>query len=389
MSDSQKVLQALDKAIVEIRNRRQLDKDRDSVIAAVQEKFVDAITPVLEGLVKSVSESIASGVKSIKIEVPKVEIPPIEIEMPQMEIPVMQMPEIKIPQPIVNVAPPQVNVAPAEVNFPDRMTVDGEVSLSGVDAKAPLPVMMYGTDGKPFMFPMFSGGGGAKTDAITIKNILAALEIKQISGSVDSVNVLQVGGTAVAADSGVTGAGVLRVVHVTDVATSVNISGFTASVQVHLATDDGDSAMDEENDAARVSLVASTPVLAIRQVSDSVDSINVLQLNGTTVATNAGDATAGTLRMIEASSESGTTTSVSVGADASTNVVPTNTSRKSVIITHQSASTLYVATGTATSASSFPVLANQVVGFDDYTGPVNAILTEAGGTTPVRYVEIV
>ena len=389
MSDSQKVLQALDKAIVEIRNRRQLDKDRDSVIAAVQEKFVDAITPVLEGLVKSVSESIASGVKSIKIEVPKVEIPPIEIEMPQMEIPVMQMPEIKIPQPIVNVAPPQVNVAPAEVNFPDRMTVDGEVSLSGVDAKAPLPVMMYGTDGKPFMFPMFSGGGGAKTDAITIKNILAALEIKQISGSVDSVNVLQVGGTAVAADSGVTGAGVLRVVHVTDVATSVNISGFTASVQVHLATDDGDSAMDEENDAARVSLVASTPVLATRQVSDSVDSINVLQLNGTTVATNAGDATAGTLRMIEASSESGTTTSVSVGADASTNVVPTNTSRKSVIITHQSTSTLYVATGTATSASSFPVLANQVVGFDDYTGPVNAILTEAGGSTPVRYVEII
>lgn len=49
----------------------------------------------------------------------------------------------------------------------------------------------------------------------------AHLDVQQVSGSVDSINVLQVSGTAVAAGEGVVGAGTLRVVQAVDSASSV------------------------------------------------------------------------------------------------------------------------------------------------------------------------
>lgn len=111
----------------------------------------------------------------------------------------------------------------------------------------------------------------------------------------------------------------LRVVHATDVGMSVSVTGFTASVQVHLATDDGDTVMDETNDAVRVNIVADDATLVtrqvsgaassveissqpltldIRQVSGSTDSVNVTTLAGTAVATDSGVAGTGVLRTV-------------------------------------------------------------------------------------------
>ena len=133
-------------------------------------------------------------------------------------------------------------------------------------------------------------------------------------------------------------------------------------------------------------IIQSVPVV---QASGAIDSVNVTQLAGNTTSVNAGDADSGTLRIVQARSSSATTTSVGVGADASTSIVLTNLSRKSVILTHTSTSTLYVATGAASSTSSLPIVANQIVGFDDYTGPVNAIAEEGAGTISVRYIEVI
>ena len=119
--------------------------------------------------------------------------------------------------------------------------------------------------------------------------------------------------------------------------------------------------------------------------NDGVD-IGDVTLNN---SLNAGNADASTIRVIAAKSASATTTSVSVGADASTSIVPTNLSRKSLAITHASTSNLFISTGSASSTASFPVVANQVVGFDEYTGPVNAIAQEQAGTISVRYIEII
>ena len=84
-----------------------------------------------------------------------------------------------------------------------------------------------------------------------------------------------------------------------------------------------------------------------------------------------------------------TTTVVSVGSDSSTSIVPTQINRKSISLVHESSFILYVSSGTAVSTTSFPVVANQAVVFDDYVGPLQAIAQEGAGTISVRYIEII
>ena len=70
-------------------------------------------------------------------------------------------------------------------------------------------------------------------------------------------------------------------------------------------------------------------------------------------------------------------------------VVPTQVDRKSVVVSHKAGVPLYISTGAQDSQSAFPLLPYQAYVFDDYTGPVYAVLEEAGGTTAVRYIETV
>lgn len=84
--------------------------------------------------------------------------------------------------------------------------------------------------------------------------------------------------------------GVLRVVHVSDVGMSVNISGFTASIEAHLATPDGDSIIDEEFDAARIISAAAGAengrgVLRVVHVGDIGMSVTATQTGTWNVGT--------------------------------------------------------------------------------------------------------
>lgn len=287
MADSKKMMDAIDRAIEDVQRTKSAQKDSSALVTAIQKELVSAIKPVMEAMVKDIGAALAK----VKIEVPEIKIPPIEI--PAFEMPEFKMPEIKLPT--INVPAPQVTVNPQAVNIPAQII--NEVGLRGVGNKSPLPVIMMGTDGKPLLMPMGGvGQGGSKSNFFTIKNILTelgnsvmdntnnairtnvvagTLSASQASGVADSVNVIQIGGNAVATDSGVTGTGVQRVVHVTDVAMSVNVTTFTASVAVSLQTDAGQSAMDELNDAARVNVVAADGTLTTRQVSGGADSVEI------------------------------------------------------------------------------------------------------------------
>ena len=207
------------------------------------------------------------------------------------------------------------------------------------------------------------------------------LDIRDLANATDSISVYQVSGASWSVNTGTvtvtaTDLDIRDLANTTDSVAVYQVSGATWSVNV---ISDAIALTDTQLRASSV---------PVSQVSGSIDSTNVVQLGGTAIATDIGDVSAGTQRIYIARSPNATTAAVSVGADASTSIVPTSVGRKSIIITHTSSSNLYLATGAAVSTTSMPIVANQIVGFDDYTGPVNAIAEEAAGTISVRYIEV-
>lgn len=106
------------------------------------------------------------------------------------------------------------------------------------------------------------------TDTAVSVNIVNTntLDIHQVSGYIDSVNVLQINGNTPATGQNETNAGVLRVVHMTDTAVSVN--------------------------------VVNTNTLDIHQVSGYTDSVNVIAFNSNTPAQGLNETNAGVLRVV-------------------------------------------------------------------------------------------
>lgn len=324
-----------------------------------QKELTDKAKQILaqaeQKLAEKQRKELLDAIKSIKIEQPHITINPPQIHIPKIEIPPIKLPEFP-PQEkqeiIVKQEPskdidttgiektlkdvlskfkfpkPEVSVQVPKfdkMEWPEgNMPIDGLVSLKGIDKEHPLPVELRNSDGSPMKWPEFVGGGG--------------------------------GGRSIA-----------------------RIGGIDASAWGEILTPDG---------RLKVSDLSSSGTQEVIQVSGAVDSVNVMQINGQTPALNVGDVDTGTLRIISAKSVNASTIAVSIGADASTNVTLTNLNRKSLAITHNSSSNLYVSTGTAASTTSFPILANQIIIFDDYTGPVNAIAQEQAGTISVRYIEI-
>ncbi len=297
-----KLREIVQNAIDELQKKKQMDKDAGALIASLEEGLVKAITPALEKAVGSMQEGMAKNMKGMTMAAPKIDMPAMELDMssvgeaiksaisdsfkgikinvPEVKLPTINVPEMKMPA---------INIPP--------MTIQ-EVSLKGVSSKNPIPVLLHGTDGKPIL-NFGSNGGGSKSNFLAIKNILTAngdsilddvndamrtrivasdvsFTTTQASDFVQSTNAIQIGGNTIAVDSGVTGVGVQRIVHVTDVGMSVNVTNFTASVAVSMQTDDGDSCMDETNDALRVNVVAgSTAGTQYTEGDDPTDGTGV------------------------------------------------------------------------------------------------------------------
>lgn len=143
--------------------KAQTERDRAYLVETVGKDLANTLRPVLEDLAQAQQitiDSLRQMLKDIKVEVPQTEV---------------RMPTINVPRPQVNVSVPEfkmppLNIPAPQVNFPERMSV----SMDSVNNKAPLPVMMMDSFGKPMTFSMGAGGGG-KADFLTIKDIRTSL----------------------------------------------------------------------------------------------------------------------------------------------------------------------------------------------------------------------
>lgn len=279
------------------------------------------------------SEITIPEIKIPEIKVPQITIP--DIKLPTINVPepkvTVNIPEIKVPEPKVTVNVPKadapiVNVSPTPVTFPSEMSIKRE--------NTPFPVVMVDQLGKPMQFPVsVGGGGGGRADFFTIKDIQTssgaslidqtegALKVTgnfsvtssatstlaqlvnadgvyydstnplPITGSlsttpgatfyasdaVGSTNVIQIGGNTIATGSGVSGTGVQRFVHVSDVGMSVSVTDIFGSVATNLINPDNRLKVELPSGASGLTdteLRASS--LLVEQVSGSSWSTNIL-----------------------------------------------------------------------------------------------------------------
>lgn len=130
-------------------------REEKDFIAAVAAHTIDALKPALNAIAsqariaKADMEAMVSKI-SVTTHTPDVIIP--NIAVPKAEVTV-RSPKIVIP----------------DIKMPDKMNIQGFVSLMGIDLGNPLPVQLRTADGKPFMFPSMSSGGGGKADFFTVK----------------------------------------------------------------------------------------------------------------------------------------------------------------------------------------------------------------------------
>lgn len=336
-----------------MKEKNRLEMERRDMIMGMGKEMANMTKPLMEMLANQArinKEDLKEAIKQIQIKPPEVNV----------NTPDVYVPDIKVPTPQVSVNIPPIKVP--DIQMPHEMDIKGWVKLQGVDLSNPLPVQIRDKDGKPVNFfenlttVIAQGGGSGKHDFFTIKGFGASAYADYLNGD----NRLRV--------SVETGGAGLTDAELRASAVPVNqVSGANWSMNV--------ASQDFTFD--------------VKQVSGSINSTNVMQLAGNTIATNNGDTDAGTQRIVIARSANATTAAVSVGADTSTSIVPTQAGRKSIVLVHTSTSNLYVSTGSAASSSAFPLVANQIYGFDDYTGPVNAIAEEQAGTISVKYIEIV
>ena len=99
------------------------------------------------------------------------------------------------------------------------------------------------------------------------------IQARQVSGSVDSINVLQIGGTAVAVNEGVDNDGTLRVVVAVDSTTSVQTKGFSRTTNP-TAIADGSSVHASFDDLGR-------QVITPYQVRDLTNTAYLVLTTGT------------------------------------------------------------------------------------------------------------
>lgn len=225
---------------------------------------------------EEIKKDIIDAISKITMQVnPQVNIP--DVHVPEIKLPTINVPEPRVIVNVPEIKLPEIKIPPVEVRYPD----EASFSLKGVNWKKPLPVILTDNKGNPYIAGSFGGGGGGRgniiiSDILTnagrsvmdeandaIKVTSSGFVFSQVSGAADSTNVIQLGGQDIALNSGVTNAGTQRVVHVTDVATSVNV-----------VAQDITLAIRQVSGANHSIEIASQPfTLDVKQVSGSLDSV--------------------------------------------------------------------------------------------------------------------
>jgi len=196
--------------------------------------------------------------------------------------------------------------------------------------------------------------------------------IQPVSGTLTAVttvstvtNLSQMGGVAIALNTGTRSAGTQRVTIATD--DLVPVTGTLTAVT-----------------AITNALPTGANVIGALTANQSV---NQAQVAGTTTATNAGSTSAGTQRIIQATGATGTLSNVAASATSVT-VLAANTARLKAVFYNDSTVNLYLKFGTTASATSFSYLLNAGMTLEEthYNGIITGIWASATGNARVTEV---
>ena len=359
--DLQRINEALKKAV-------DSEKRNQQFLASLGPALVEMLYPVVSTIAQEVGripDQVKQAISEVRID-NKVNVPSVHVPIPQVNY---TPPAINVPQqkaPIVNYTPPNVVVPPIKVpqpkvtvNIPTKALTnemravkkalnesksiqqeawERDVVIPEYTHGKPMPVLMVNTLGKPWeplvgarsvvaqMIKNEEGriakfGEGTSNDALRVVHatdvsqsvsITGSMETKQVSGVIDSVNVVQLAGTGTAVNSGVTNDGTLRVVQAVDSVTSVNIVSGSASGTEYTdgvvdTTPTGTVAMGNTGeDGANIFAlrthngIMDSSTLRVLFATDSVASVNIVSGSsaGTQYTDGEKDATpVGTLAM--------------------------------------------------------------------------------------------
>lgn len=329
--------------------RRRHEADRNAVFQQIGQYLGAALSPLKEA-VKAMIEA-SKDMKRISASVERIS--DINIPTPEFTVDMSQVPPPKVAvNPIIDIP---------DMKFPSEMNVHGFINLMGYDRGMllnPLPVQLRDAGGNPIklfenLTTLISGGGGGGFRHVLVDNLdevsvtvtsgtnttvslvnadgtyydsdnplpvsfsaSGTSQVLQVSGAVDSVNILQIAGNPAVVGSGYQD-NALRVVHATDAIVSVNIvSGATGGTQYDDAgqADPGTGGLAMARDSAgsvyalrigsgtsetalRVQMatdaiasvsIVDTATLDVKQVSGSIDSVNVMQIGGNAVVVGTG-----------------------------------------------------------------------------------------------------
>lgn len=275
--DVNRIKNALERA-VENKSKKADAELRTKLMETMGGDLVSSLAPLLREIAKSsfdkqaMVKELVSAMKDLKIEMPEIKIP---------RMPEVIYPDINIPDVIVNYTPPEIKYNPPPVVVPKmqwpegNMPIEGLVSLQGINLANPLPVQLRDASGKPVslnfeeMSVLAGGGGGGRAIAriggidmsawgqlltgdgrlktesasgssgLTDTELRAAhVDIQQLSGSIDSVNIMETRGNPTPVGTGYQD-NALRVVHATDAIMSVRVDGSSASVSATIVDSGG------------------------------------------------------------------------------------------------------------------------------------------------------
>lgn len=361
--------EVLSQSIGEVKRVRAED-DRKRLLSTVGQDLVSMLKPFLAEVAESSKlnrEQTREILQEIKGEVGSTNVPGVDTA-PLVDAIERAMGQMNLPAPAVTVNIPKMDVLDMlpKIPFPHKMEVEGFVRLQGVALDSPLPVQIRDHKGNPVnlldgLTAVISGSGGGSGGPrfITIKDIqtstgasvidqtegavkvtgtltasggltdtelrAAHLDTQQVSGAIDSVNLVQIAGDAPAKGTEVN-AGFLRVYQAADAVVSVNIvSGSSGGTQYddagNAAPGTGGLLMARDSAgsvyAARIGSGTSETALRTTFATDAIASVNIVSgsSSGTQYADGAtASAPTGTLAMGDTGEESGNIFALAVGS---------------------------------------------------------------------------
>lgn len=260
--------------------KEKYDGDRKSLLENIGKDMGSVFEPFLAEMKKH-SQMSAEEMRRIIVDAVQVEAPSVDTTGLENAL-LNAFQNMKLPTPQIKVdVPPFVlpeDMRPQPVNFPAIQ----RVLLDSVDMRHPIPVMMVDLKGNPYFpaIPAGSGNSGPRVMAINdfrtpagdsmvdedndALKVSGSFSLLQVSGAVDSVNIVQ---SITLETRQVSGA--MDSVAVVDIFGSTSASGvFNADNRIRVSVETGGSGLtDAELRAAS---------LLVQQVSGAIDSVNVV-----------------------------------------------------------------------------------------------------------------